>query len=160
MEERAPFRRIGAFLKSPGGIRLLVAAGIAGILLMLLSELLPAGKNEREDTTRDAVADQTLRLEQRLEEIVTGIEGTGSCRVMVTLENGVKYVYADTGGTSALSRQETGLLVTELQPTVKGVAVVCEGGNDEAVRRRVTEAVTAVLHITANRVCVVAGSGK
>lgn len=158
MEERTPFKRLSAFFKSPRGIHILVAAGIVGILLMLLSELLPEGEKGQSDPLQDA-AEMTDQLEQRLERIVAGIEGTGRCRVMVTLENGVKYVYADSGG-SGLSRQEQGLLVTELQPTVKGVAVVCEGGNDEAVRRRVTDAVTAVLHITANRVCVVAGSGE
>ena len=157
---KAGLKRAAEYLKGPGGIRLLVAVGMAGILLILLSELLPSGKDGEADQGGDTVAEQTLLLEQRLEKIVSGIDGTGRCRVMVTLENGVKYVYADVAGTAGMTGRDAGALVTELQPTVKGVAVVCEGGNDEGVRRRVTEAVTAVLHITANRVCVVAGNGE
>jgi len=53
-----------------------------------------------------------------------------------------------------------GLLVTELQPTVKGVVVVCEGGGDAVVQERVRAALCAVLNVTDKRVCVVAGNGK
>ena len=71
---------------------------------------------------------------------------------MVTLENGVEYVYAtqekintdrqeDDGRISQRDDSDKsiivvdtedgkqGLLVTEIQPTVKGVVVVCEGGD-------------------------------
>ena len=47
-----------------------------------------------------------------------------------------------------------GLLVTELQPTVKGVVIVCEGGDQPLVQQRVTDAVTIALNISSKRVCV------
>ena len=122
-------------------------------------------------------------LEERLTAMVERIDGVGRCRVMVTLENGVKYVYASEEKTgrdhklqgdteSQTDDSETtvilvqtddgyeGLLVTELQPTVKGVVVVCEGGGDAAVQMRVKEALTAVLNVTERRVCVVAGNAE
>lgn len=86
--------------------------------------------------------------------------GAGKCRIMVTLENGVEYVYATQqkvntdrqegtdGNSSKLNQRDDteesivivetengrqGLLVTELQPTVKGVVIVCEGGDQPLV---------------------------
>lgn len=44
--------------------------------------------------------------------------------------------------------------MTELQPTVKGVVIVCEGGDQPLVQQRVTDAVTIALNISSKRVCV------
>ena len=49
---------------------------------------------------------------------------------------------------------ETGLLLTEIQPQIKGVVVVCDGGNREEVVQRVTAVVTTALNISTRRVCV------
>ena len=48
-----------------------------------------------------------------------------------------------------------GLLLTRIQPTVKGVAVVCDGGDDPTVCARVTQVVATAFHISDRRVCVV-----
>lgn len=175
-------QNIGEFFKSKWGIRLLLIAGGIGIGLILLSEFLPAG-GEETPVLSTTTEDYVQQLEQRLTGVVGSIHGVGKCRVMITLENGVEYVYAseekagsdystegdrlsqtDDSESSIILVQTAegyeGLLVTELQPTVKGVVVVCEGGDDERVQARVTEAVTAVLNITAKRVCVVAGNGE
>ena len=104
---------------------------------------------------------------------------------MVTLENGVEYVYAsqqkvntdrteDTASDSNKISQRDGteqniiivdtdnglqgLLVTEIQPTVKGVVVVCEGGDLPQVQQRIIEAVTTALNISSKRVCVTKSS--
>ncbi|MBE6768805.1 MAG: hypothetical protein E7549_07855 [Ruminococcaceae bacterium] len=174
--------KAAAFLKGKNGVRCIVIVGVIGILLIFLSEILPAGEKTAETATVDT--DAYIRtLEERLTETVSRIDGVGACRVMVTLENGVKYVYASEEKTGSdyktegdtLSRADDneqsvilvqtdqgyeGLLVTELQPTVKGVVVVCEGGGDAVVQERVRAALCAVLNVTDKRVCVVAGNGK
>ena len=53
-----------------------------------------------------------------------------------------------------------GLLVTEIQPTVRGVVVACEGAADEEVAALVTEAVKTALNITDKRVCVIPYQSK
>ena len=49
---------------------------------------------------------------------------------------------------------EQALPVTEKQPVVRGVVVVCTGGGDPAVCESVTTAVTTALDISSARVCV------
>ena len=168
-----------SFLKSTKGQRVLVLCGVVGMVLLMLSEILPHSTEEKRQTI--STDEYTRQTEGRLKELLSCIEGVGECHAMVTLENGVEYVYA-TEQKSNTDRQEDsnegynkviqrddneesiividtgngreGLLVTEIQPTVKGVVIVCEGGDREEVRQQVIQAVTVALNISSKRVCV------
>ncbi len=178
--------RITRLISDKRGQRWILAIGIAGMVLILLSNILP--KREKQVTLPASsaavtAAEYAADMEAQLTSLVSSMEGVGACRVMVTLENGVEYIYANeerSGSDSADDGEKhsrtddlessailvetadgyTGLLVTELQPTVRGVVVVCEGGGDAAVCERVTRAVMAAANVTARRVCVVAGNGN
>ncbi len=166
-------------LSSGKGKTILVICGFLGILLLCLPEIIPKRTVSAVPTiSADVFVKET---ESRLQTLVESIEGAGACRVMVTLENGIEYVYATeqksnsdrqediSGEDTRLSQRDDnessailidtdsgreGLLVTEIQPTVRGVVVVCAGGDNEAVRERVSEAVTVALNISSKRVCV------
>lgn len=123
-------------------------------------------------------------LEAQLQQLITGIRGVGSARVFVTLEKTEQAVYAteekksgqttqDKSGGATMrdesdSNNETNyilvknadgsekaLQVTEIQPEVKGVVVVCDGGGNPEVQQNITDAVTTALHITSVQVCVI-----
>lgn len=170
--------RLLQWVRSDKGRRLLLVLGAVGVLLLALPELFPQESARVTTETPDVFIEKT---EERLRTIIGSIEGAGECRIMVTLENGVEYVYAteqknntdrqeDSDATSnkVIQRNDNeqtvivvdtgngreGLLVTEIQPTVKGVVVVCEGGDREEVRERIVEAVTVALNISSKRVCV------
>lgn len=157
--------------------RVLVLVGVVGIALLALPELLPRGRERAAVAAGDAAvaaADIEAAFEKRITALLTQVEGVGDCRVMVTLENSAKAVYAtqsthnDTqqadGSNSASGSEEVllvdtdtgpvGLLLTELQPSVKGVVVVCAGGGDPAVSEQVTQLVATAFHISSRRVCV------
>lgn len=151
---------------------ILVWVGLAGVLLLAVSELIPQRDKEK---TAASVSLSGAQVEQALETRITAllrqVEGVGTCRVMVTLESGTKAVYAadtvtasEADGSTSLSEQylmvdtdtgPAGLLLTRLQPTVKGVAVVCDGGGNPAVQKRVIQVVSTAFHISERRVCVV-----
>lgn len=171
-------RQIGKALRqlfgSDRGLRLLVVLGLVGIALITLPTLLPAGRARApaESAASPSAEEVERALEQRICALLDGVEGVGTCRVMVTLERGVQLVYAadrtlssGTGGTGGSERLLTvstdggtaALPVTELQPAVRGVAVVCAGGGDPAVVERVTRLITAAFDLSARRVCVEKG---
>lgn len=136
--------RLYAFVRGPGGWKVIVWAGLIGMAFIFLSNFWsPSGTDTVKPAEEWDAAAYTAALEERLAAMLVQIEGVGDCRVMITLENARQYVYTD--------RHE---VVTEIQPTVKGVMVVCAGAEDEAVAERVQTAVQTVLHITARRVCV------
>lgn len=152
-------------------VRILLWVGLAGILLIGISEWMPRG--EASDAAPIALSEGQVEqaLEQRITALLREVEGVGACRVMVTLESDAQTVYAaDTastesadGGVSFSEHYLTvdtadgpvGLLLTRIQPTVKGVAVVCDGGASAAVQQRVVQVVSTAFHISERRVCVV-----
>ena len=187
MDMTAAKRRLKEFADGVGRTRLAVAAGLLIVLLILLSEYVPSAKSggqQHDDAMNSSESAEKYaeRLERRLEDMISSIDGAGRTKVMVTLKNGSEYVYASSGKTSVDTSQSTGsggqqssgsrensessfiviedkdgrhaLVRTELAPTVSGVVVVCEGASDPAVKARVEEVVTTALGISPKRVCI------
>lgn len=160
--------------------------GLAGILLIGISYLLPAGEGRK--TGKDAgvmeadAKTYAAELEGRLCSILEQMEGVGTARVMVTLENGYRNVYAKSEKTNNDILQDiraedgkktqekqvteqtyvlvdgTGgkvpLVTAQLEPEVKGVVVVCAGGDDPLVVRKVVDTVKVALDISSARISV------
>ena len=166
-------------------LKLFIVVGLVGIVLIFFSNMFGGGKsNDSEEV--ELLNDGTLtneqyeaKLEKEVSELIQSIEGVGEANVMVTLLNGIEYVYVteesiDTDKTNTAeetiaqrrSSQEKTILIeddngrrkallkTTLEPTVKGVVIVCEGGDNILVKERVTEAVKAILNISSTRICV------
>ena len=144
--------RIKQFTAKPEFVKIAVIAGFAGIALILFSGMF-SGKKTQNDTKALTEAGQTKyislteyenELEQSLAEIIASIDGAGSTKVMLTMENSVEYVYLKDSTTKT----------KEVQPVIRGVLVVCEGGDDPVVVERVTQAVTKALDISTAKVCI------
>ncbi|MCD7955772.1 MAG: stage III sporulation protein AG [Lachnospiraceae bacterium] len=121
-------------------------------------------------------------LEDRLEEILSQVEGVGEVRAMITLQSdGKKVVEKDTEQSqskeestqseeSSLSEQssgsettiyekdssgnETPFVVEELSPEILGVLVIAQGAGSAAVEAEITEAVMALFGIEAHKIKV------
>ena len=121
-------------------------------------------------------------MEKNLENIISNIKGAGNAKVLVTLENSTETIYATeerknkeasedkSSGEITRKKQsddcekkfitikdssgtEHALAVTEIEPK-KGVVVICPGGDDAIVKKRIVEATTTALNIASTRVCV------
>lgn len=162
--------------------------GIAGILLIGLSSILPTRKEETrglqqsQDTPETDAGAYAAELEGKLRDILEQTEGVGTAKVMVTLENGYRKVYAKTEKVNndllediraedekkTQEKQVTEqtyvlvdgaggkvpLVTAQLEPEVKGVVVVCQGGSDPLVVRRVVDTVRVALNIPSTRIAV------
>ncbi len=147
---------------------LAIGLGLAGMALILISELLPAAKPDttpaEKSTSNDTPAySYEQQLEQRLEQLISQLNGAGTTSVMVTLISTEETVYAldvqqkgegDSAETHVLLEDGSALFETTLMPAIGGVAVICEGGGDIAVVARVTEMLSALLDLPTNRISV------
>lgn len=147
-------------------VNLLLCTGLAGLLLLALSEWLP----ERSQTSQAQQAapapvtqqDYAARLEDQLETLIAQVDGVGRVEVMVTLAQGEQSIYATDQETSqdGSSRSshvltgDEGLVETVQAPRVLGVAVVCEGGGSAAVQNRVSALVQSLTGVGANHITV------
>ena len=122
------------------------------------------GKRQNE-TKADDIAYYSERLEEKLESLVSKVSGAGEAEVVITLDCTDEYVYAQntkkSEGSSAVdylvlsdSDGESGLPVCRIYPTVRGVAVVCGGGRDAAVKKEITELIASALGISASKITV------
>ncbi len=125
----------------------------------------------------------TQSIQHKLTQMITSIEGVGNASVLVTLEGGISYEYATEERTSSDITQDvssdsytrtqqrddteenyiiisgengeqTALVKQQIEPEIKGVVVVCEGGNEEVVQYNVIQAVTTALDIPTTKVYV------
>ena len=68
--------------------KVLVAVGIIGILLILLSEISFGGSGKKEtDVASTDYASYVKELDEKLSDIISSIDGVGNCKVMITLKN-------------------------------------------------------------------------
>ncbi len=140
---------------------------LLGVFLLVWSNFLPPKQTSSD--TEYSVQYYTEILEQRITALCTSVSGIQEAAVLLTLESGSEYVYAQNTTTSGsttgawdyvIIRQgegEEAVMVTEIYPKIRGVAVVCTGGDSAAVRQTITELLSAALGISSNRIRV-AGS--
>lgn len=130
-------------------INLLLVSGLAGMLLLCMSEWLPAGQSTQNaaqsSQQSQTAAEYEQQLETRLAALIRAMDGAGETVVMVTLDCGEETTYAADTRTektsedtrSSAASQRTHLLagaqpvVQSVQaPQVRGVAVLCQGGGN------------------------------
>lgn len=175
---------IDKLMASKDKTKYIIIMGMVGILLIATSTLIPKnldGKNENGslkniNVTAEAYVSQ---LEKKINSMISQIDGVGSSEVVITLENGIENVYANSERKTSDSNEnlsgkstnrndtqhdvviidgssgKQALIVTQKEPTVKGVVVVCEGADNSVIVKRVTDAVTKSLDIKTSRVSVV-----
>jgi len=92
--------KIKALKKLPMKTKIVIAVGLAGILLIFVSEMFPA-KNTAESKsipTESVATDDTdsykKQIEKELKDVLSQVRGVGECKVMVTVEGTTEYVYA------------------------------------------------------------------
>ena len=164
-------------LKSP---KLLLIGGLVGILLIFLSTI---GNGEKKETlppeqTVFSIENYQAELEEDIKGLVKEISGSKRVSVVVTLENTASYSYADTREEATTDKSgetlsetdtelkkgyitvknadgdEEALLITATMPEIRGVAIVCEGGDSEIISEKIMNTVTAALNITKKRVYI------
>ena len=143
------FGEIKELLKTDKALKVILFAGAALVLLIALGGLF-GGSGGRDETGVFSQAELTEYehgLEKRLEEILSGIDGVGEAKVMVTLDTSERTEYG----------KNADMLISVTAPKVRGVIVVCDGGDSVAVKEKVMSAVSGVFGINSLHISV-AGS--
>lgn len=153
--------------------RAVVLVLAVGLILLLL----PLG-GERESqeivTKPDETTELVERLEQKMADALSEIDGAGKVKVVLTVQSGTRQVLAQdsklsgpagersqTLDTVVLSKgsgkQET-VTLEERSPQFRGALVICHGGNDASVRLRMTEAVSALTGLGTDKIVICKGN--
>ncbi len=137
-------------LKNMKGKWTLLLLLLGGLLLLLL------GSTQEEGAPKAADSEAyRATLTEEVRALCSEVEGVGSVRVLLTLEAGESSVYAERDG-GYITSGGKGLLLETRPPRIAGVAVVCTGGGDPAVRESITNLLSAALGIGRHRITVAA----
>lgn len=162
------------FIKENKKVLVIVFVGFLIIVLIFLSEL--DFSTAEENAKKHGEYNNTeycLYLENKVTEIIEAIDGAGKTKVMITLSETTEYIYAtddkdtrkQTDSTNDSNTQndyviiekdnnDTGLLIKTIEPKVRGIAVVCEGGDNISVQNQIYSVVSAVLNINISRISI------
>ena len=119
---------------------LLIIIAVLGCVILFASVL--GATDETEEGSEDALSEYKSALEGELSELLSRVSGAGRCVVRVTFSEGERLEYK---GSVVIGRRP---------PQVEGVTVLCEGGGRDAVRREISEVISALYGIGHNRICV------
>ncbi len=165
-----------------GKVLLIVIIGIMGLLMILFSEFITAGKTDKSNKISKSNDDTSYsnsykeRTEKELKDIISKIDGVGQVSLMLTLDGTTEYVYAEDVDTETDENsdsksdkykneviivdsdgEEKALIKKIIEPKVKGVVIVCTGGGKTEIKERVIKAVSSALNISTNNICVEKG---
>ena len=140
-------RILTKFLSSLKRKWVLVVLAVVGILLVVWGGNLTATRTQAQTGTASGTAttdtdNYRASLEAELAALCGQVQGAGEVKVMVTLSRGQTTTYVS--GKPAVSEM----------PVVCGVAVLCKGATNPAVRTEITRLVSAVLGIGSHRIYV------
>ncbi len=157
------------FLKSNKKALICFLAGVLGILLIFISNLID-NKNKEESKSTTPQVSYNEELEEKLQKLISSIDGAGKTSVFLTVEETEEYVYAQDNSSSYKDNSNSssqneyvivdgnngkdGLLVKTVCPKVRGVAIVCEGGENPKVQQRIYSSVSAALGISTARISI------
>ncbi len=139
-----------------------------GIIFLYLSEYhsIEGSGSFQEEGIEDGY---TQRLEERLSDMISGIDGAGKAKVMITLAGSTRYEFAtekttesgideSTVTTFLMQKDSTGssspILIKTNAPEILGVSVVCPGASSTRVRQKILELVAGTLNLTQNKIYV------
>ncbi len=150
----------------------LIVLAVICFLMLLISEIFSLNVEEEktEFDTAYTSYEYVKKQEERLEKLIKKIDGAGETEVMITLESCYENVYLkdsfyksevkekDVSEESeekyVLKDDENGIVIKVYEPTVKGVAVVCEGGGNPETASAILETVMAVFNINSTNISV------
>lgn len=177
----------------------MIVFALLGILLLVIA--IPIDKNtgkEKKEETREEQIDTLdsldtqvdenleycLQLEQRIEELLSNMDGVGEVQAMVTLVTSKELVVEKDepvtrntitesdgdGGTRSTNESsfdyetiyetdsegnKVPYVVKQLEPQIQGITVVAQGGGNAVVQKNISEVLEALFHVEAHKIKVV-----
>lgn len=131
-----------------------IAAGVVGVILLLCGSFLGGGEAEEAAAEYTDVGFYTEYLEERIRRLCVSVSGVEEAEVFLTIDCSSEYVYGEGGDYLILSGSEgeKAVLLCEIYPKVRGIAVVCTGGDQPRIREVLVSLLSAALDLSSSKI--------
>jgi len=147
----------------------IIAVGLIGMILIVFSGDKDKEKSVKNNTEDNPSFYDAETVKQELTGLIESINGAGKAMVMITYKSDEETVFA-TDSEDIVSNDETkskkeyvivknnsdesGIPLKIIYPEVQGVAVICEGGDNQIVKEKIYSLVCALFSVSSNSVSV------
>ena len=158
--------------------KILILFALSAILIFFIAISEFDNKNTEETVDNTTVYDNFYMEKKELEEFLENIEGAGKVKIMITYDSTKEYIYAKNQSENSKDEndndkeinyksehiivkedgKEKGLIIKEIYPEIRGIAVVCDGGNNPVIKEQIVYVLSALFGINTNRISVAAKS--
>lgn len=161
-------------LKSDKKLLVVLILGFTGMLLVILSGTESEADAQSSVKNANSIVSEK-QLADEVEKFVSNIKNAGKSKVVLTFESYEETVYAlnsdektQKDGSYNQNREyviidsgntETGLELKINSPKIRGVAVLCEGGDNPIVKEQIISAISVLFDISSNKVSVAVMAG-
>ena len=143
-------------LKNKKSIIFVVALALIGIALIFGSSLIEDSGTE--SSIQLDYEKYVSSLEEKIESFLLKIQGISKAEVIITLDTSSEQIYAQSNDSFVIIDKESGespISITEIYPTVRGIAIACTNGNSDEMKVKITKIISAYLDIPTNRIEIV-----
>lgn len=142
---------------------------LAGVLIFMLcvpktdEEKSNLNKGSAKETTeaetlQNVSTDETYlrKWEEKLSILLSEMEGVGKVRVVLNLSSSMEEIKVENEEASLFFQkdQETSYVVKTIAPKLSGAVILCQGAGNRQVEERITEAVCALMNLSAEQIKV------
>ncbi len=145
-------------IKKNAKLWIILIGALAGVVLLV------AGGAEKEskiktDTESMALTEYSETVEKKIHEICSKVKGVSNVSVAVSFDSGFEYVYAkndDDGDIVVIGSgsSKSAVKVTEKPPTIGGIGIVCKGGGDPTVQKRLLGLLSAAFNVSSSKIYI------
>lgn len=168
MNGESKLKKFFAGIKAKKHLEIVIAVvAVAVMLLLYFTSRAAKPKTASAEKQTTATEDYCAKTERQLCDALAAMKGVGKVKAVIGWESSVEKIIAYATSTSGSNTTTTPTLVQsqgssapivlkELYPKAIGVLIICQGGNNVAVKLEVMNAVSAMLDISQAKVNVCA----
>jgi len=110
---------------------------VAAVILLVFSEVI---KTASENAQTDTFSEYTQTLEHKVSDLLSRVDGVGRIDVVITLQTNAGL--------------NTSAVTAAAEPKIRGVVILCDGGDDIKTVAKITEIVSAAFNIGYNQIYI------
>ncbi len=143
---------------------------LIGIVLMMIPGTVSKNSSKKVEINGNTITETIPSVQNELESILSCMKGAGSVRVMLKESSGTETIFQTSEDSSVSEtssskktnvitvtdsdRKEDGLVKQINPPKYQGAIILCQGADDPAVKLAITDAVSKITGLGADKIAV------
>ena len=138
---------------------IIIVIAFVGVALLIFGGMSENGLGQKNTDVSGDLEEYEESVKKKIHGICSKVEGVSNVSVAVSFECGFEYVYArenDAGKYLVVGSgsSESAVRVTEIPPVIGGIGIVCKGGGDPVIQKRLINLLSATFGVSSNKIYI------